>query len=286
MDETITSNARTPSRGRSVGLVPFLFGVTGRDVLPGSVLRQLLGDVGLSPDAARAVLSRMRRHGQLASDRRGRGVEYRLIGEFARSFQRVRDQATGRPTEWHGHLHALLYQVPERHRSYRDTLRRSAVLCGYGILQPGVLIAPTDRSSRLAAVLSRQPEDAQVWLSTLGMTPDHAARAASIAWDLPELARRYHQHISRLAGRLAAPPSGLADCWTGGSAAPEAGIAMLRDYVDLLAPALIDTLRNPGLPAILLPADWPVPALQQTADEFTATFRPTIQSYLDFLLGG
>lgn len=284
MDETITSNARTPSRGRSVGLVPFLFGVTGRDVLPGSVLRQLLSDVGLSPDAARAVLSRMRRHGQLASDRRGRGVEYRLIGEFARSFQRVRDQATARPPEWHGHFHALLYQVPERHRSYRDTLRRSAVLCGYGILQPGVLIAPTDRSSRLAAVLSRQPEDTQVWLSNLAMTPDHAARAASLAWDLPELARRYHHHISRLAGRITAPPPGLADGCPGRSAAPEAGVAMLRDYVDLLTPALIDTLRNPGLPAILLPPDWPAPALQQAVNEFTATFGPTIQSYLDSLL--
>lgn len=284
MDETITSDARTPSRGRSVGLVPFLFGVTGRDVLPGSVLRQLLSDVGLSPDAARAVLSRMRRHGQLASDRRGRGVEYRLIGEFARSFQRVRDQATARPPEWHGHFHALLYQVPERHRSYRDTLRRSAVLCGYGILQPGVLVAPTDRSSRLAAVLSLQPEDTQVWLSNLAMTPDHAARAASLAWDLPELARRYHHHISRLAGRITAPPPGLADGCPGRSAAPEAGVAMLRDYVDLLTPALIDTLRNPGLPAILLPPDWPAPALQQAANEFTATFGPTIQSYLDSLL--
>ncbi len=284
MDETITSNARTPSRGRSVGLVPFLFGVTGRDVLPGSVLRRLLGDVGLSPDAARAVLSRMRRHGQLASDRRGRGVEYRLIGEFARSFQRVRDQATARPPEWHGHFHALLYQVPERHRSYRDTLRRSAVLCGYGILQPGVLIAPTDRSGRLAAVLSRQPEDAQVWLSNLAMTPDNAARAASLAWDLPELARRYHHHISRLAGRLAAPPPGLAAGCPGRSAAPAAGVAMLRGFVDLLAPALIDTLRNPGLPAILLPQDWPAPALQQAANEFTTTFGPTIQTYLDSLL--
>jgi len=284
VDETITSNARTPSRGRSVGLVPFLFGVTGRDVLPGSVLRRLLGDVGLSPDAARAVLSRMRRHGQLASDRRGRGVEYRLIGEFARSFQRVRDQATARPPEWHGHFHALLYQVPERHRSYRDTLRRSAVLCGYGILQPGVLIAPTDRSGRLAAVLSRQPEDAQVWLSNLAMTPDNAARAASLAWDLPELARRYHHHISRLAGRLAAPPPGLAAGCPGRSAAPAAGVAMLRGFVDLLAPALIDTLRNPGLPAILLPQDWPAPALQQAANEFTTTFGPTIQTYLDSLL--
>ena len=284
MDETITNNARTPSRGRSVGLVPFLFGVTGRDVLPGSVLRQLLSDVGLSPDAARAVLSRMRRHGQLASDRRGRGVEYRLIGEFARSFQRVRDQATARPPEWHGHFHALLYQVPERHRSYRDTLRRSAVLCGYGILQPGVLVAPTDRSSRLAAVLSLQPEDTQVWLSNLAMTPDNAARAASLAWDLPELARRYHHHISRLAGRLAAPPPGLAAGCPGRSAAPAAGVAMLRGFVDLLAPALIDTLRNPGLPAILLPQDWPAPALQQAANEFTATFGPTIQSYLDSLL--
>ncbi len=284
MHETITPGDRWPSRGRSVGLVPFLFGVTGRPALPGSVLRRLLTDLGLSPDAARALLSRMCRHGQLVSEKRGRFVEYRLAGDFARGFERVRDQATARPVKWAGHFHVLLYQVPEGHRSFRDTLRRSAVLCGYGILQQGVLIAPTDRSSQLAPLLDHQPEGAQVWLSTLGLAPAEAARAAYIAWDLAGLARQYDAHIQRLSKRLADHPTGSAAGTRVKPQPPEVGAELLRDYVDTLAPALIDTLREPGLPAKLLPEDWPGPKLRMMLSQFTATFGPAIQSYSELVL--
>lgn len=165
-------------------------------------------------------------------------------------------------------------------RSYRDTLRRSALLCGYGILQQGVLLAPTDRSGQLAELLTRPPGGVRLWQSTLGMAPAEAARAAGVAWDLPNLADRYRHHSERLAGRIAGWPVGVR---RGQRAGPEAGVAMLRDYVDLLAPALMDTLRDPGLPAILLPADWPAAEFGRSVDEFTATFDPAIRSYLDYL---
>jgi phenylacetic acid degradation operon negative regulatory protein len=70
-------------------------------------------DLGVSPDAARALLSRICRQGQLSSEREGRTTRYRLAGEFARSFERVRDQSMARPAQWTGRFHALLYQVPE-----------------------------------------------------------------------------------------------------------------------------------------------------------------------------
>src|SRR5262245_175506 len=113
-------NTNAISRGRSTALVPFLFGVAGEPELPGVVLVGLLADVGLTASAARALIARMRGAGHVASSRRGRMVTYRLAGEMERGFHRVRDGRRG--AAWRGSFHAVLYQVPEGDRSYRDTL--------------------------------------------------------------------------------------------------------------------------------------------------------------------
>lgn len=259
-----------------MGLVALLFAITGRDTLPGPVLRRLLEDLGLTPDGTRALLSRMRRQGQLAGDRRGREVEYRLVGEFAASFRRARDQSTTRPTRWPGHFHAVLYQVPERDRSFRDALRREAILTGYGLLQPGVLIAPTDRSAGLADLLHHSPSRAQVWLSTLAMEAEPATRAASMAWDLPGLAQTYHHHIERL-NHAATPHTVTGNNDPTGS--PQRPRPLLA-YVETLLPALIDTLREPRLPPDLMPRHWPGAELRLAMDRFSQTHAGTTDHYL------
>lgn len=258
----------------------FLFGLTGRESLPGPVLRRLLEDLGLTPGASRALLARMRRHGQLATSRRGREVDCRLAGEFAAGFARVRDQPMTHPPPWRGHFHALLYQVPESQRAFRDTLRRTAVLTGYGILQPGVLIAPTDRSGGLADLLDDQPSQAQVWLTTLSMDTDTAARAASHAWGLPVLAGTYHAHVEQLDRAAAAHRAAAA---LAGEARGDESTA-IRTYVDAVLPALTDTLREPGLPGQLMPPHWPGPHLRAAIDQCTQTFSDTTGPYLERLL--
>lgn len=269
VDDVITSGEARWSRGRSVGLVAFLFGVSGRDVLPGTALRRMLEDLGLSPDAARALLSRMCRHGQLASERRGRYADYRLAGEFAQGFERVRTLGNHVPPGWSGHFHAVLYSVPERHRAFRDALRRTALLAGYGILQQGVIISATDRSRQLRASMRTMPPDVHVWVTTLGMTVPEAARAASAAWDLPRLAGLYRAHVER----LAVPPDDRRE-----------GRERLGGYVDTLLPALTDTLREPRLAPALMPADWPGPELVEAIGRYTDAFAPEVETYLHSLL--
>ncbi|MGI3785934.1 MAG: hypothetical protein ACRYG2_34755, partial [Janthinobacterium lividum] len=226
-----------PSRGRGVGQVAFLFGLARRPELAGVALRRMLGDLGLSPDASRALVARMVRAGQLASHRRGRTTTYALAGTFLAGFERVRSQAMTEPVRWAGHFHTVLHAVPEEHRAFRDALRRTALLGGYGMLQPGVLIATTDRRQVLADLLAAVPPGARVRLGTLGLPVTEAADAASVAWDLPGLAETYRGHVARL----------------------DAGPAPhdLRTYVEAYQPALTDTLREPGLDPLLLPAGWP-----------------------------
>jgi phenylacetic acid degradation operon negative regulatory protein len=262
------------SRGRSVRLVPFLFGlafVLGHTRLPGPVLVPLLGDLGLTPPAARALIARMRRDGQLAGTRRGRTVEYELAGAFAESFHRIRTSATGAP--WQGFFHAVLYQVPERHRAFRDLLRRTGIFTGYGLLQPGVLIAPSDRRDRLGAVLARTPREAQVHFATLHMDTAAAMDVAYAAWALGPLDRAYRAHARALRAALARrvhPP------------APDG--RTLRRFADLTSGPLVDTLRATGLPAELAPADWSLPDLRAAIDEVREVYGPPSLAYVGRLV--
>ncbi|MFC4108412.1 PaaX family transcriptional regulator C-terminal domain-containing protein [Micromonospora zhanjiangensis] len=256
MSENVASEAPlSVSRARSVGLVPFLFGVTRQAELPGIALTRLLGDLGLTEAAARALLQRMCRDGQLARTRRGRGVDYRLAGNTARGFDRVRTSDRPTATEWTGAFHALLYQVPERDRAFRDALRRAAVMSGYGILQQGVLISLTDRADQLAP-LADPPAGATVHRARLAMPAAEAARAARHAWSLDELTARHARHARTLrdAVRQVRTP-------------PAATPATLRRYAELLRDPMLDILRSPRLPAPLLPADWPMPDLQAAIHE-------------------
>lgn len=251
--------------------MPFLFGVAHRAELPGVGLTRLLGDFGLTEAAARALLLRMRQEGKLESVRRGRGVGYRLAGEYARRYQRIRAADPALEAGWPGSFHALLYQVPESHRPFRDALRRAAVGLGYGLLQQGVLIAMADRTAELA--LGEAPADAQLFVTRLAMDDADAARAARLAWDLDELGGVYEGHI----GALRAALDGLAG-------PPEPGPHTLRRYADLLRNAMVESLRSPRLPAALFPADWPLPRLWRAIGEVQQVFGAASTTYVTGVL--
>ena len=270
----MNSNATQPAAGRSVGLVPFLFGVTGRTELPGGALTELLIDLGLSRSAARALIARMRTAGQLASTKRGREVDYRLAGNFARGFERIKSGSERAVTPWTGSFHALLYQVPEGQRHFRDLLRRHALFTGYGIMQPGVLIALTDLSPRLAEVLALKPSGASVRVGAIALSVADAAEAAFEAWDLARVGANYRSHIASLRSALAAdaelPPSA----------------ETLKAFADLSMLPLVDTLRDPGLPPELRPADWPWAELVGLIEEVNARYWPPSIAYVKTRLPG
>jgi phenylacetic acid degradation operon negative regulatory protein len=254
--------------------VPFLFGVAtalDRAELPGRALVVLLGDLGLTAAAARALIARMQRDGQLAGSRRGRGVDYRLDGTFAESFHRVRTAATGAP--WQGFFHTVLYQVPESNRAFRDLLRRTGQFVGYGLLQQGVLISPADRRDRLEQVLARTPRGANIHFGRMCMDTADAARAAYTAWDLGQLDSAYKTHARTLraaAARRATPP-------------PPEG-RTLRRFTDLVSGPLVDTLRATGVPSELTPPDWSLPDLRVAIEDLQKVYLPPSVSYLRRLL--
>ncbi|MEU7871483.1 PaaX family transcriptional regulator C-terminal domain-containing protein [Dactylosporangium sp. NPDC049140] len=253
--------------------MPFVFGAAGADELPGTVLVGVLGDLGMSAVAARGLLARMRDDGQLAVRRQGRGGLYRLAGPFADAFRRLRSgERPGPPPPWPGHFHALLYQVPEARRAYRDRLRRLAQLAGFGIMQQGVLIAVRDLAGDLAGVLAEAPPDCRVQPATLGLPVADAAAVARTAWNLDAVAGGLARHVAVLAGALAAagpPPTG-----------PDALVRL----AGLLNPVYVDLIQDPGLPAALLPAGWPRPELDRLMAETRARHVPAAARYIHSLV--
>jgi phenylacetic acid degradation operon negative regulatory protein len=254
--------------------VPFLFGVTDRAELPGPVLHRLLIDVGLTAPAARALVNRMRTDGQIASTRNGRTSSYRLAGQFAEAFRRVRDARGRKPVPWHGSFHALLYQVPEPDRPFRDLLRRTALFSGYGLLQPGVLIALTDRSPALAELIARRPDGTRLYLTSLAMSVPDAAAAAYEAWDLAAVDKLYRSYIATLTDALGTLPD-----------SPPPTSASLHTFARLAQMPLSDSLRDPELPAELLPPGWPGVRLRELTGEVNHRLGPAAHRYAVGLLG-
>ncbi|GAA3083133.1 PaaX family transcriptional regulator C-terminal domain-containing protein [Streptomyces olivoverticillatus] len=263
------------SRGANVGLVPFLYGVAGREELPGVALVKLLTDVGLTPAAARSLIARMRRDGLIAASPRGRGADYRLVGAFLESFRQVR-RGRPEPPPWDGFFHAVFYAVPEARRAYRDRLRRAAALARYGLMQPGVLICPADRREHLLAELGGLPEEGTVYFGRVELSTADAAQVAHRAWELAELDRRYREHTARLLAAIEEHP-----------VPPGPSAAALAAYVQLFGGSLIDTLRAPpGLPPELLPGDWSLPALLATVGRAFGHFGPPVTAYVEGVIAG
>ncbi|MFC4948376.1 PaaX family transcriptional regulator C-terminal domain-containing protein [Pseudonocardia sp. GCM10023141] len=262
---TVTSEKVTserPRRSRSLSLVAFLFGVADVDELPGLALVQLLGELGMSTSAARGLLARMRSDGQLATSRRGREVDYRMAGPFAATFRRLRDGGSRGLPSWEGHFHALVYQMPEEHRAYRDRLRRIAQLVGYGQLQPGILIAARDVAGEMAGVLAAAPTGVRVHRATLGFPTETAAEIARSTWELDALADTFRGHCTTLSAALvdSTPPPPTTDT--------------LRTLARIVNDAAVDLIDDPRLPGALLPAGWPVAELGVLFERVNARFGP------------
>lgn len=231
-------------------------------------LVRLLGELGIGVAAARGQLARMRRDGQLAVSRRGRGADYRLAGPFAATFRRVRASGATALPPWEGHFHALLYQVPEAHRAYRDRLRRIAQLVGYGLMQQGVLIAARDLTGELTAVLAESPQGCRVQRATIGLSSSDAAAIARTAWDLDAVQDAFRGHIATLSAALEAQDT------------PPATAGTLRRLAQLLNAPYVDLIRDPGLPAELLPLDWSKPQLTHLMGQVRERYLPPAAQHL------
>jgi phenylacetic acid degradation operon negative regulatory protein len=240
------AEGHTPS-----SLILTFFGAYGRSECAGRVavaaLIRLLGAAEVDPQSVRSAVSRLKRRGLLVADR---AAVYRLSADatelLADGDRRIYRNASA-PAE-DGWL-LVVFSVPESERHKRHLLRSRLSRLGFGTAAPGVWIAPAHLHEEARHTLDRLDLGDYVDLfhgSHMGFTPTR--EAARRWWDLDALAALHRAFLAEQEPVLAA--------WARRSPARRPEDAF-RDYLRALDSWRRLPYADPGLPAELLPGDWP-----------------------------
>ena len=244
---------------------------------PMRVLVDLLRAFGISADATRVVMSRLRSEGWFDSRRVGRESRYALTAQAWEMLDEGRPRIFERRREpWSGEWCLVTYSVPEAARQTRDRLRKRMAWLGFGSLAPSTWICPHDKRAEVVKVLEGEPEARfDVFMArSLGLS--HDRDMVRRCWDLDGLNEAYDEFLHATQDRLArfqvsAPP---------GAEALVERIRLLHDYRRF-------PFQDPDLPLELLPSGW---LGRQAHDAFLAavgTLRPAaLEYYRDTLAAG
>jgi phenylacetic acid degradation operon negative regulatory protein len=236
---------------------------------PIAALVRLLATLDIAAPAARTAVSRMVRQGWLSPVRLPQGRGYALTAKAVRRL----DEAGRRiyrdaPDAWDGRWHLLVIQhIPERAR--RERMRAGLAYLGYAPLDDTTWISPHP-SAELEPLFEAEAVRAERFVSSY----DGDARGlVARAWDLDGLARAYERWIGEAEDLLTAGPE-LTD---------EQAFAVRSRLVHEWRKFLF---RDPGLPAMLLPDDWPGAKAARFFDEEAARLLPAASRFVDRCLDG
>lgn len=223
----------------------------GGEAWTGSLI-ELMGCLGISPQAVRSTLSRMSRKGWLAGRRVGRYSFYRLTPKSVKLLTEGAQRIFNPRSEpWDGRWHILAYSIPERQRHLRHRLREQLMWLGYGQLGHGVLIFPRDLGSEVEEVLDTLNVRQYVDIFTAeheGFTSNEDIIAR--CWNLDGLNACYAEFIATYRPGLERYMSLVAE-----GQDPDACECFVQRFM------LVHEYRtfpyvDPNLPAELLPPDW------------------------------
>ncbi|WP_245996963.1 PaaX family transcriptional regulator [Streptomyces armeniacus] len=239
----------TPPPG---SLIVTFYGAYGREFDDGTVpiaaLIRLLGAVGVDPPSVRSAVSRLKRRGLLVPAHAGSKSAGYAPSAAARQLLEDGDRRIYSRPRPDGSWLLAVFSVPESERRRRHVLRSRLARLGFGNAAPGIWLAPSHLEEETRHTLQRLELTAYVDLfrgTHAGFEP--TAEAVARWWDLAaigELHRAFletHEPVLRSwARRRRVPPE-----------------EAYRDYLLALDAWRRLPYADPGLPASLLPPDWP-----------------------------
>ncbi|MGH8794684.1 MAG: PaaX family transcriptional regulator [Stackebrandtia sp.] len=224
-------------------LIVTVYGLYARPAggaLPISGLVRLLSEIDVDAQAVRAAVSRLKRRGMLEPAKISGAAGYALTDAGwsvlddgdARIFRPRRSRASDGWT-------LCVFSIPESERAKRHVLRGKLAWLGFGQAAPGVWIAPAHVLESARDMLRRHDLSGYVSLFRADYFGDAPAEAAAaVWWDLPKLDGMYREFLDRHGGH-------------GGDADP------LAVWINAVTEWRVLPFLDPGLPAELLPPDWP-----------------------------
>lgn len=213
-----------------------------------STLVALMKSLGVPAQRTRTALTRLKAKGVLVSEARHGAAGYAIADE-ARAMLERGDRRIYHPRSMPGldDWFVISFTVPEVDRHLRHQLKRRLARIGCGSVAGALWIGPGYLTDEALLIVSDLGLDGQVTVfrvhEILGATAPEVAVARW--WDLAAIAALHETFIASRTGAaeqyLAAP-------------SPEHAFQLWMATLDVWRPI---PYLDPGLPADLLPADWP-----------------------------
>ena len=265
---------------RTGSLITTVFGDSiaprGGTVWLGSLITAM-NEFGISERLVRTSVFRLVQDGWLQSTQVGRRSYYSLTEEGRERFAQATHRIYGEPsTDWDGNWTLVL--MTDLDSENRDAVRKELGWLGFGALSASTLAHPAADRSDLDVTLRRLgvADDLVVMSAKTESNAAAMRKVAQSSWALDDIDERYASFVKRFRPLIAA---------YGKNASVSAKTAFLvrtlliQEYRKVL-------LRDPQLPAELLPADWHgtaayqlcrnlYRALYQAADEYLTEVMET-----------
>jgi phenylacetic acid degradation operon negative regulatory protein len=252
---------REPSRTGSL-IITF----HGDAILPrgGSVwlgtLLQFFELLGTDGSVVRTAVSRLAADGWLARDKIGRKSFYTLAKSGRERFEAaIAHVYDPHLQDWAGRFELLLIGNGADREASRDAL----VEAGFGSPMPGVWVAP--------AGVAVPPVAAGAIRLEVAATDEMGRRLADAGWSLDRTAQSYREFIATFAPL---------EAWTGQAKAMAPADAMLARIL-LIHHYRRVILRDPLLPAPLLPEAWPAHEARRLCARLYRGLLPASEQWLD-----
>jgi phenylacetic acid degradation operon negative regulatory protein len=252
---------REPSRTGSIVITVFGDAIVprGGSVWLGTLL-EFFRTIDIDSGVVRTAMSRLAADGWLERQRVGRNSFYRLVKKGRQTF----DAATKhiydpQVSDWTGRFELLLIGNGEDRDASREALKNA----GFGSPLPGVWIAPSG--------VPIPEEAAHAIRLEVSAEDDSGRRLLSESWPLDRTADAYLKFM-----KIFEPLRGWID-----RREPLADVDAFTARILLIHYYRRVVLRDPLLPAALLPTDWPGRAARQLCGEIDMGLLPASEQWLD-----
>jgi phenylacetic acid degradation operon negative regulatory protein len=251
---------REPSRTGSIVITVFGDAIVPRGgaVALGTLL-EFFAAIDVDPTVVRTAMSRLTADGWFEREKVGRNSFYRLVQRERLTFDIATRHIYGPPaSDWTGRFELLLIANGADREAAREALKNA----GFGSPLPGVWVAPSGVPI---------PEEAGGAIRLeVSAEDDSGRRLLSESWPLDRTAeayRRFMKSFEPLRSWVARDRLSDIEAFT-------ARVLLIHHYRRVI-------LRDPLLPAALLPRDWPGRAARELCGEIYRGVLPASEQWLD-----